>query len=267
MDIGPANIKRSACVLVGTHMISHCSVKTKYPVLNLSLNDPENYSYNNSFQDGRKVVRTHDEYETPTTSPKDLFTYIGKISGLTTKNGLILHIVEYKPQLLSLTNKREIFLDVVAFVSQILEIRQKSNIAIVILPPINRFNAGDTEEQYLAQTAKINICQAVLTLVASKVFLPIIPLHGEITSHGLHDVTLGPWSVHNDHHREPLHNINGVITRELRRRVGQVTDTAVEAWAATIRMVPHLKEQYLQSIKNGYSQFAGLNDMHYEFTN
>jgi hypothetical protein len=104
-------------------------------------------------------------------------------------------------------------------------------------------------------TSQLLIAQSILTLVACKLYIPVLPLSGEITSISLQTLGFGPWSTKPDHVDEPLYNHRGTPTREFRRRFGLVTDKIAKAWALTISQIPFLRRNYEEQVSKGFFQF------------
>jgi hypothetical protein len=250
-SITAETVRNHPLILVGAKVYTYCSNISQYPVLNLS-NVQKNLKYATGQVNGVPVIFQKNGRHLR--SFKTYFDTVRRVTKLLSPGNSNLILCEFF--LLEPTeNKADIFLQVLAYISELITIKRDTKANIVVLCPLSKHGYEESSEDYLYSYKSAAIAQSILTLVACKLYIPVLPLSGEITSISLQTLGYGPWSNKTDHYNEPLYNYRGTPTREFRRRFSQVTDKIAKAWALTISQIPFLRRNYEEQVSKGFYQF------------
>jgi hypothetical protein len=250
-SITAETVRNNPLILVGAKVYTYCSNSSQYPVLNLS-NVQKNLKYATGQTNGTPVIFQKNGRHIR--SFKSYFDTVRRVTKLLSPGNSSLILCEFF--LLEPTeDKSDIYLQVLAYLSELITIKRDTKANILVLCPLPKHGYEDTSEDYLLSYKSAALAQSILTLVACKLYIPVLPLSGEITSISLQTLGFGPWSTKPDHVDEPLYNYRGTPTREFRRRFGLVTDKIAKAWALTISQIPFLRRNYEEQVSKGFFQF------------
>jgi hypothetical protein len=95
-------------------------------------------------------------------------------------------------------------------------------------------------KEYQAEARKVQILSNLLSMVAVKANILVIPLHGVVSA--AYDSVAGCYGISDQfskYSKEPLYNSTGTPTREYRKRVGHIIDRLIESYVRNNKEAPY----------------------------
>jgi hypothetical protein len=129
---------------------------------------------------------------------------------------------------------------VMAFISQLDTIRKRFHVSFAVLGPLPKYHPGMKAKEYQAEARKVQILSNLLSMVAVKANILVIPLHGVVSA--AYDSVAGCYGISDQfskYSKEPLYNSTGTPTREYRKRVGHIIDRLIESYVRNNKEAPY----------------------------
>lgn len=239
-------------ILIGRTSYSHIPTDCSFPILNLTPLS-RYHRYATGFEEGRPVVLV--KRGNHKKADRGLFKLIEQVIAARLgwgKSSTVLFMVEFflvNP--VALEDRESIFCQILAFLSEIRRLKDEYNVEILVLPPFRKHNRGGTASDYQASIAYSSVVGNMLTAMCMKLHVAVAPHHGHIGCFGYQPLDNAPYTLPNGNGCEPLFTLGGYPTKEYLRRLGNYFTEIGRAWIATIKLLPHLREQYQFDLANG----------------